>query len=650
MGCRSCLVRGSVFPFAAALVLASCAAPGPRLVPADGDGACRALAIADWDGDGIPDDLETGGDADRDGIENAHDFDADGDGFSDTVERGVALGTCAGSLLDTDRDGVPDFLDTDSDGNGLADEVDGGGDLDGDRTPDYADLDDDGDGIWDAVEIEGSPGQPPDFDRDGVANYRDDDSDGDTILDLYEGSGDVDHDGAGNSVDLDSDGDGLSDRAEAGDSSLTTPPADLPDGDGVPSFLDADSDDDGLTDAQELGLGTNPLAVDSDGDGQSDLAEFIAGSNPADPTATIRGFVVVLPYLEPPVSDQFTFGTHIQRADVYFVIDITGSMIGEMTNLTSSLRTTVVPGLRAAIADVALGVGIVEDECDASVFPYRNRQDLTTDEVPVAAALAALRTAGGCGYETLPEALYQIVTGEGFGLSLPPRLDCLDGSFGYPCFRAGALPIVIGFSDAAMRCDTCVQRYSGGIAPTPHTYGQVVDALSTTSSKFIGVWSTDVAEAPVDMTNFARDSGAVRVDGTPLVFTIAATGTGIGTSIVDAVSDLVSLVPIDVDTSNEERPSVSDGVDATRFIRSVVPLSASPAANVRGPVTDTTFFDVMPGTQLTFTATFGNDFVPPEELPRAFRAKIVVRGDGVARLDEQEVVIIVPGSRDVPIF
>ena len=52
-------------------------------------------------------------------------------------------------------------------------------------------------------------------------------------------------------------------------------------------------------------------------------------------------------------------------------------------------------------------------------------------------------------------ALNNVVTGSGmyFGTTkrgIPPRIDCPAGTWGYPCFRDSAIPVVILFTDAMM--------------------------------------------------------------------------------------------------------------------------------------------------------------------------------------------------------
>ena len=136
------------------------------------------------------------------------------------------------------------------------------------------------------------------------------DSDGDLITDAHEVGEDLDHPRNGDldehldALDLDSDDDGVSDRDEAGDEDLATPPVDTDD-DGLPDYRDPDADDDGVDDGDdncrtvgnpeqedldEDGLG-DLCDEDRDGDGLTDAQELELGTEPADPDSdddTIR--------------------------------------------------------------------------------------------------------------------------------------------------------------------------------------------------------------------------------------------------------------------------------------------------------------------------------------------------------------------------
>jgi len=645
----------------AAMTPAACdsGSGGPNLVDADvsdatedapyTDQTCREIGYTDTDGDRMPDIFEGSDDSDDDGIPDFYDTDADNDGLADEAEAGP--GGCVLEPPDGDFDGVPDFQDADADNNGRPDGVDGREDVDGDGLENYRDKDDDGDGIDDSDEIGPDPADPVDSDGDGIPDFWDDDSDNDTVRDADERRGDADVDGVPNIRDTDSDNDTIPDGDEAGDTDPATPPRDS-DGDGAPDFVDLDSDGDGLDDGLETSLtvGCSPTAVDSDGDSFTDLAEYTVGTDCADSNDKIEGFFLILPYdpaAEPEVR-QFDFSTEIRQADVFFLIDGTGSMSEEIDTVKARLQDTIVPGIVAEIPDAWIGVGEFQDECDTSVFPVRVRQDVTNDIALVETGISNVGLdSGGCGYTSLLEALYQMVTGEGFGAYLPPAPGCLDSGWGYPCFRVGALPIFIAFSDAEARNGPSGVAYSTSIIPVPHSYAAVVSTLADAGARFIGVDSgEETSDCDVDMRALAIDTGTVSVSGSPLLFEVDSSGTGIDSTIVEAIVTLANQVAFDVDTAVEERPFVDDGVDAAGFVKRVTPFDADPPDKIQG-FDSRMFYGVLPGTTLTFEVAFKNDFVEEERMPRAFWCKIVVRADGTTRLDEKDVLIIVPGEQGI---
>ena len=82
----------------------------------------------------------------------------------------------------------------------------------------------------------------------------------------------------------------------------------------------------------------------------TDLGERAAGTDPRDPSSTIPegDFFVVLPYNGERVPRTLRFGTTIEQADVYFLVDMTGSMRGERTNLVTGLLDVIIPGIHLA--------------------------------------------------------------------------------------------------------------------------------------------------------------------------------------------------------------------------------------------------------------------------------------------------------------
>jgi hypothetical protein len=95
---------------------------------------------------------------------------------------------------DDDDDGIPDASDPDANGNGILDNQE---DADGDGCPDLLDYDTDGDGINDNVD--------DDDDNDGILDDQDDDDNNDGILDKW-------NDAISDDVKVDSNGDGIPDK------------------------------------------------------------------------------------------------------------------------------------------------------------------------------------------------------------------------------------------------------------------------------------------------------------------------------------------------------------------------------------------------------------------------------------------------------
>jgi hypothetical protein len=499
------------------------------------------------------------------------------------------------------------------------------------------------------------------------------DADGDGVADQAEGDTDPDGDGIPSFEDPDADGDGIPDAEEhRGNVPCSLPDAD---GDGVPNWLDTDSDNDGLSDADERGTySTDPFARDSDGDGVTDLGEALGTmTDPNDPASTIpeEDFFVVLPYGGPAENRTLRFGTNLQLADVYFLIDTTGSMGDAIANVTSSL-SSLSSEISARIPNAQLGVGQYRDfpnDTGAISFdaygspgdmPYANEQNITDDLAAVQSALSSLSAGGGADTpESATEALYQTATGEGgtwtFGGGVPPfelpRGRCpaipdeLRPRRGYPCFRPDSLPIVVLVTDAPFHNGPGGSAPYSGISPPPHFFDQAVTALNGIGARFIGV---AVGSGPrADEEAVATMTGTVDTSGSPLVYD--ATGGTVSDAIIDGIETLAGRTPQNVDTTAENVDGNPDGFDATLFIKAITPVEGY-NGGVSGPnpgVTyeskdETTFYQVVPGTQVDFEIRFLNDVRPPAATAQIFRATIVVRGNGVARLDDRNVYIVVP--------
>jgi hypothetical protein len=289
----------------------------------DGNDNCPLVANPADPGSGLQPD------ADHDGIGDACDEDADGDGILDDGDGSGTPGdqpckdahtaTCDDSCptvpnpdqLNQDNDGLGDACDDDADGDGFEAVAAGGDDCD-DLDPtvnpgvvegqqDATDCatcngrDDDCDGSVDEGCL--------DSDGDGTLDCLSQDSDGDGVVDGKDncplvpnaGQEDLDHDGQGNACDPDQDGDGT--PADAGDcddlDAAVGPGAaeacngkdddcdgatdegmpDL-DVDGLPDCTDPDDDGDGVPDVSDnCPRNPNPGQTDLDGDGLGDACD-----------------------------------------------------------------------------------------------------------------------------------------------------------------------------------------------------------------------------------------------------------------------------------------------------------------------------------------------------------------------------------------
>jgi hypothetical protein len=618
--------------------------------------------VTDTDGDTIRDADEGSGTVDTDGdtIPDSEDLDSDADGIPDSYEAGDSDPLT--SPVDSDFDGTPDFRDLDADDDTIRDSDEGVADVDGDGIPNYRDLDSDGDYLQDFFEAgDADLGTGPvDHDGDTVADYLDDDSDGDTISDLDESNIDTGEDGSYDYLNTDSDSDTIPDREEAGDYDLSTPP-DNCDDDTLPNYRDTDSDNDGIADASEAAYGTDRCNADTDGDGVTDLVEIAYGSNPLNPGDSPRthgDFVFEVPYNEAPIPtvDTLVFSTDLQMADVFFTMDSSGSMSGEIANLRDTLRTTVVPGILAAIPDVWFGVGRFE-ECDPSYCSndMAMLQAQTDNITLVENAIASMTNLCG-GWEPYTNNIYGIATGNVSIFSHwngvhPLSWTCTPpGSIGWPCFRPGAVPIVVqfgdeSFSEALSYCDPVQSRAAA------------YNALNSINGKYIGVNS---GSSRADMIQIANGSGSVDSGGSPLVFDVSSTGSGLGTQVVDAVDILANQVAIRVDAIASDDPS--DLVNAvTAFINSIhtntsgtsiwdpilgtmrICTSGVPTATPGTPPTTDYFSAVLPGVPVCFDIfPKMNVTVAPTTDPQIFRAIVDVIGNGFTPLDSRDVYFLVP--------
>lgn len=605
---------------------------------------------------------ENDNEKDEDVVENDEDSsippdrDSDSDGIPDIVEmpNGIAV--------DTDEDGKPDYLDTESDGDKIPDSVECPSvpcrDSDTDGTYDYRDTDSDDDGILDSVEA-GDPLSPVDSDSDGIYDFIDTDSDNDGIFDLYESEKDADGDKTPNYLDLDSDGDTVPDCIEKYGTlfrdtdkdgypdckaahDYSDPPADT-DKDKAYDFIDMDADGDGLGDGDEKICPNlkkdGRVFSDVDGDGFSDLAEIAVGSKICDKNqgvTDIEGvdFYFELPYGGSVQTDILTFSPSVQKADIFFSIDTTGSMDGEIYNLKHTLSSVIIPQTRAIITDSAFGVAQFRDEDEVSLIQNDPTTNIMTAQMSVNSLVAQF---GGDG----PEAGY-------FSL-----LNMAENGV----FRNGSIPIAIHVTDAV--------SHERGATKT-----DTISALTAKGIKTITVFSLggfDGINAQVQLNELSTSTGAVVPEcagagRTTLFYSIAADGSGLDTAVVNGIDALVKYAVFDVYSLPSDDGDAGT-VDTSCFLKKVESLEfIAPPGDTCAPVATSEKFNgsaynngftnfvtgtsnpLVTGTTLKFTVEAQNDTcVKQTDHAQAFTAVIhIVDAVSGAYLDSQNVTIIVP--------
>jgi len=422
-----------------------------------------------------------------------------------------------------------------------------------------------------------------------------------------------------------------------------------------------------------------------------------------------QDFFFVLPYQDPGGNQTkpLDFSTAVPGLDVFFNMDTTGSMGGEISALESAINTVVTPGIRMQVTDSQFGVGSMQDfpldghgtaGCDE---PFRLLQPITDNLVDVAAGVNALSNGGspiGCG-DDLPEAgiesIYQAATGEGLTGPTPTSVPANHTGRGGVGFRTGTLPVVVSISDAVSHgvgetatCSGASVNYEPAFTPYAHSRSQTKGALNAICGRSVGIapvggfgcdateyleylatatgarvppnaW--DLGGRPVGCpagqccTSFGGAGRAPDTDGLcPLVFLVQTSGAGVSQSIVTGIQMLTRFATFTVPTEHEGVTTDIDGNPlpaphtTADFLRSIVPetyLLPPPPPLVPAPSFDgEEFFNVTPGTIVTFSVAAYNDFIPQTDNAQIFRATIRVTAGSscTITLDQRDVLILVP--------
>ncbi|MFH1437533.1 MAG: hypothetical protein ABIJ56_17635 [Pseudomonadota bacterium] len=373
---------------------------------------------------------------------------------------------------------------------------------------------------------------------------------------------------------------------------------------------------------------------------------------------------IIVPYGEDPYPPVLTlvFDTSIKIADVYFLVDTTGTMYSEISGLKTGISGTIIPGLAGAVRDIRMGVGHFEDYPvtpygSSGDTSYENLANLDADPESMAAGVAALYSGGGNDYpESHVTALWTVARGDP-APTMPrqPEPACEGSQFGYPCFRRGSLPVILLFTDAPFHNGPRnANPYGEGIAAP--SYDETVTALVEENIKVIAVFSGTTGDR-AHTNQLVVDTGAVTDGGSPVVRSIPADGAGLSDAVVGAFEELVTQVPLSVTARAWDDPT--DEIEATEFIArietnvtdsvedpdnpGVFCVTGLAVDDVSGDGFDDTFTGVLPGTAVCFDIIPArNESVPSTGEEQTARAFIEIIGDGTTSLDVREIFFIVP--------
>lgn len=367
---------------------------------------------------------------------------------------------------------------------------------------------------------------------------------------------------------------------------------------------------------------------------------------------------------------EYTVCLEVGQVDIAFLMDTTGSM-SEVAEAMAAQFGGIVNDLSMSIPDGAYGYGTYEDYNYEGMglnddLPFILRQQVTTDQVPVQAAMAATQLGHGGPWpyveESTMEALFQALTGLGYdqngdgaldaGTDIPPFIssagDVFSGSatgtqdpstvgggqIGGFGFRDGSLPVVVYATDATLR-DPDV----GHLVPGANAAGSddVINEVANIGARLIGIGVDSPMTGPVTQwttlsqmedlaiaTDSLYDPDGLGSATDPLVFHWTGSSATFQETIVDAIEGM--LAGVEYQTVTAQVVGLSSGLTAV----------VSPSS--QGPVTVGSTPEC-----LDFVVEItGSVSASTEE--QSFPMTLEITGDGTTLLGTEDLTVTVPAS------
>jgi len=233
---------------------------------------------------------------------------------------------------------------------------------------------------------------------------------------------------------------------------------------------------------------------------------------------------------------------YLNSADIYFLVDQSGSMGEERDKLKADLVSGdfiqdasrecsdydfdfkpnnelkgqgIIGAVRCIIRDANFGVGYFreipfKDYAETNSVTFSNLQDITNNISSVITGVGKLTTLFNIDWpEAATLALNNVITGRGyyFGSSRPAvaaRTNCPSLTYGYPCFRNSAIPIIVMFTDAPMH---------EGPSPNTLAYDRRDLTFTNNTPTSVTVDNTNEAYETARVITADLTAGAVRFSG-----------------------------------------------------------------------------------------------------------------------------------------
>jgi hypothetical protein len=351
----------------------------------------------------------------------------------------------------------------------------------------------------------------------------------------------------------------------------------------------------------------------------------------------------------------------VNQVDVAFLLDTTCSM-ASTANAMASEFGDIVDELAMTISDGAYGYGTFDDYNYEGLganpdLPFILQQQITTDQVPVQAALDATTIHNGVDSpESAVEGLFQALTGYGYDQNsngvldtdtdVPPFMMATDDAFGGMVpgvhdpstvgggfigglgFRDGSLPVVVYATDNYLRDPDAGYPVPAGASFTAGG-SDVVDEAVDLGARLIGV-GTGAAHGLPQMTDLAIATDSLyEADGDgivndPLVFSWSGSSAAFRSTIVDAIEGMLDNVTFSNVTAVVTGNSYGFTTTVTPAVYTNVTVGATPVSLGFGVE--------ISGTIASSTAD------------QTFPLTLEIYGDGTTLLGTQDLTFTVPAS------